>query len=91
MQFEWSPEKAEKNYKKHGVTFNEATTVFNDPLSLTFRDPDHSVGEERYIIIGLSINNRLLIVAHTERREKIRIISVREATRNERRFYAEGK
>lgn len=90
MQFEWNSEKATQNIKKHGVPFDEATTVFNDPLSITFPDPDHSFFEERYVIIGLSSKNRLLIVAHTDRAEKVRIISAREATRNERRFYAEG-
>lgn len=91
MQFEWNPEKAESNIRKHGVSFPEASTVFNDPLSFTFPDPDHSYGEERYLIIGLSINNRILVISHTERADSIRIISAREATRNEQRFYEQDQ
>ncbi|MFM6277086.1 MAG: BrnT family toxin, partial [Dolichospermum sp.] len=79
------------NWKKHGVSFNEASTVFNDHLSVTFPDPDHSYGEERYVIIGLSSANRILIVPHTDREDRVRIISAREATRNERRFYEDGE
>jgi uncharacterized protein len=90
MQFEWNQDKAELNLKKHGVSFNEATTVFNDPLSVNFPDPNHSIGEERYVIIGLSSADRLLIIAHTDRTNRVRLISAREATRNERRFYEEG-
>jgi hypothetical protein len=91
MQFEWNPDKANSNLKKHGVSFKEASTVFNDPLSVTFPDPDHSFGEERYVIIGLSSANRILIVSHTDRVNRVRIISAREATRNERRFYEDGE
>jgi uncharacterized protein len=91
MNFEWNPDKANSNLKKHGVSFNEASTVFNDLLSVTFPDPDHSLGEERYVIIGLSSANRILIVPHTDRVGRVRIISVREATRNERRFYEDGE
>jgi uncharacterized DUF497 family protein len=91
MQFEWNPDKTNSNLKKHGVSFNEASTVFNDPLSVTFPDPDHSFGEERYVIIGLSSANRILIVSHTDRVNRVRIISAREATRNERRFYEDGE
>ncbi|MBW4690365.1 MAG: BrnT family toxin [Lyngbya sp. HA4199-MV5] len=87
MKFEWNPYKAESNAKKHGVTFEEASTVFNDLLSVTFPDPDHSVGESRYVIIGISRFGQLLIVAHTDRGEKVRIISARKANRQERRFY----
>ena len=90
MQFEWNPDKANLNLKKHGVSFNEASTVFNDPLSLTFPDPDHSYGEDRYVIIGLSGANRILVVSHTDRADSIRIISAREATRKEQRFYEYG-
>lgn len=90
MEFEWNPEKAALNLQKHGVLFTEATTVFNDPLSTTFPDPDHSVGESRYVIIGLSRFGQLLVVSHTDRGEKIRIISDRKATRQEQRFYEEG-
>ncbi|MBR8829838.1 MAG: hypothetical protein N5P05_001206 [Chroococcopsis gigantea SAG 12.99] len=91
MQFEWNSDKAKLNIEKHGVSFDEAATVFNDPLSVTFPDPDHSFGEARYVIIGLSLSARILVVAHTERGERIRIISAREATRHERRFYERGE
>ncbi len=87
MEFEWDPNKADYNLKKHGVDFIEASTVFNDPLSITYPDPDHSLDEDRYIIIGLSVANRLLIVAHTDRHEITRIISAREVTNRERNFY----
>ncbi|MEO0350660.1 MAG: BrnT family toxin [Cyanobacteria bacterium P01_A01_bin.15] len=90
MEFEWDSDKASINFEKHGVSFQEATTVFNDPLSVTFPDPDHSVGENRYIIIGASVIGLLLVVAHTERGQKLRIISARKATRKERTFYEEG-
>ncbi len=90
MEFEWNPEKAALNLEKHGVSFQEAATVFNDSLSVTFPDPDHSIGESRYIIIGISRFGQLLVVAHTNRGEKIRIISAQKATRQERRFYEEG-
>jgi uncharacterized protein len=91
MKFEWNPDKANLNLQKHSVSFNEASTVFNDPLSVTFPDTDHSFGEERYVIIGLSSANRILIVPHTDRADRVRIISAREATRNERRFYEDGE
>ncbi|MBE9179796.1 BrnT family toxin [Oculatella sp. LEGE 06141] len=90
MKFEWNPDKANLNYEKHNVSFEEAATVFNDLLSVTFPDPDHSVGESRYVIIGMSRFGQLLIVSHTDRGEKVRIISARKATRQERRFYEEG-
>lgn len=90
MEFEWNPDKAVLNLEKHGVSFQEASTVFNDPLSVTFPDPNHSIGESRYVIIGVSIFRQLLVVAHTDRGEKVRIISARKATRQERRFYEEG-
>lgn len=90
MEFEWDTNKATANLKKHGVSFTEAATVFADPLSITFPDPDHSVGESRYITMGLSSSIKLLIVAHTDRDNYIRIISAREATRREKRFYEEG-
>ena len=85
MQFEWDPKKAKRNLKKHGVSFEEGVTVFYDPLSATFDDPDHSLGELRYITIGLSSRNRLLVVAHAERGEILRIISARPATAYERK------
>lgn len=87
MEFEWDLAKAEHNIIKHGVDFTEAATVFNDPLSITYADPDHSIGEDRYIIIGLSLTNRVLIVAHTDRGEMTRIISAREVTSRERKLY----
>jgi len=85
VRFEWDPEKAKKNLRKHGVSFEEAVTVFYDPLSATFDDPDHSVGESRYITIGLSSRDRLIVVAHTERGENLRIINARPATARERK------
>ncbi len=71
MKFEWNPDKAESNYEKHDVSFEEAATVFNDLLSITFPDPDHSVGESRHVIIGVSRFGQLLIVSHTDRENKV--------------------
>jgi uncharacterized DUF497 family protein len=88
--FEWDPEKAAKNTQKHLVDFDEASTIFDDPQFITFLDEDHSIDEERYITLGLSNQNRLLMVAHTERNENIRIISARKATRYETRFYEDA-
>lgn len=85
IQFEWDNEKATRNYKKHDVHFKEAATVFYDPLSATFDDPNHSVDEQRLITIGYSSHRRLLVVSHTDRRKVIRIISARPATVRERR------
>lgn len=90
MEFEWNQNKAELNFEKHDVSFQEAATVFNDPLSFTFPDPNHSIKESRYVIIGISRFGQLLVVAHTDRGEKIRIISARKATKQEKRFYEEG-
>lgn len=90
MEFEWDQRKAVSNFTKHGVTFDEAITVFHDPLYLDFFDPDHSHDEYRYIIIGQSSNKRLLIVSYTEYGERVRIISARETTRKERKDYEEG-
>jgi uncharacterized DUF497 family protein len=87
MEFEWDEEKSLSNRKKHDVSFHEAATVFGDPLAITFSDPDHSVGEHRFLTFGLSIRNRLLAVIHTERHGKTRIISARQATRYERTIY----
>jgi uncharacterized protein len=87
MEFEWNPSKAESNYRKHEISFEEAATVFDDGLSFTFPDPGHSIGESRCIIIGVSRYGQLLVIAHTDRDETIRIISARKATRSERRFY----
>ena len=90
MQFEWDPEKAASNLRQHGVSFDEAATVFEDDLALTGHDPDHSVGEMRLITFGVSSVGRLLVVSHAERRNRIRIISARPATRPERKLYEEG-
>lgn len=87
MIFEWNPEKAKINLAKHAVSFQEAATVFGNPLSETFNDPDHSVGEQRFIIIGHSENDRLLFVSHTDNGKIVRIISAREVTRAERKQY----
>ncbi|MBU6392164.1 MAG: BrnT family toxin [Planctomycetota bacterium] len=85
MQFEWDRKKAKKNDKKHKVSFDEAMTVFYDPLSATFDDPDHSVDEQRLITVGCSSRRRLLVVSHTERGKAVRIISARLATTQERK------
>jgi uncharacterized DUF497 family protein len=87
MEFEWDPEKAQRNLRKHRISFDEAVTVFYNPLSATFDDHDHSVGERRYITIGYSVRNRLLVVAHTERAATMRIISARRATAHERKCH----
>ena len=89
IRFEWDPDKAAQNLRKHGIAFEEAATVFRDELSITVPDPNHSTEEERQITIGLSDRNRLLIVAHAERTDCIRIISARELTPRERRQYEE--
>ena len=90
MKFEWDPEKARANLAKHRVGFEEAASVFGDPLALSFDDPDRSVGERRKITFGHSRQQRLLVVAHTERGGRVRVISARAATRRERRQYEEG-
>ncbi len=89
MQFEWDPEKDQQNQTTHGVSFDEASTVFGDPLAITIDDPDHSSDENRILTTGHSNRQRLIIVAHTDRDERIRIISAREVTAAERRDYAE--
>jgi uncharacterized protein len=89
MEFEWDPKKAEKNQKKHGITFHEAATIFGDPLSLTFDDPDHTFDEYRYLTFGISRFHRMLIVSHSHRGEKIRIISARLMTSHEKKIYEE--
>ena len=91
MILEWDPEKAASNLTKHGVDFHEAGTVLDDPLSTTFPDPVHSVDEQRYLTIGSSVSGRILVVAHTERGEAVRLISARAATPTELRFYEQGK
>ena len=85
MLFEWDTEKAKRNLKKHGVSFDEAATVFYDPLSATFDDLDHSEGEQRYITVGFSSQDSLLVVAHADRGEIVRIINARHATAHERK------
>jgi uncharacterized protein len=90
MQFECNESKAARNLTKHGVSFEEAKTVFDDPFYVDFYDPDHSEDEERYLIVGESNRGRLLIVSYTERRDSIRIINAREVTRIEREVYEQG-
>ena len=85
MEFEWDREKAKRNLRKHKVSFDEAMTIFYEPLSATFDDPDHSTDEERLITIGYSSRSRLLVVSHTERGKTIRIINARPATAHERK------
>ena len=85
--FEWDPPKNRSNIEKHGVSFEEASTVFQDTLSLTIDDPLHSIDEERLILIGMSQKNRILVVVYTERGDNIRIISARKTTKNEREYY----
>jgi uncharacterized DUF497 family protein len=87
LRFEWDQRKADSNLKKHGVSFQEATSVFADTMSITIPDPDHSVSEARFIDVGLSHRNRLLVVSYAERGEKIRIINARPASRSERKEY----
>ena len=87
MEFEWDPEKAVANAKKHGVEFAEAMTVFSDPLEVTISDPDHSEGEQRFVSIGLSTSQRLVVVSYTERAGRTRIINAREASSQERKHY----
>ena len=84
MRFEWDRDKASSNLRKHRVSFDEAVTVFYDPLAATFEDPDHSKGERRSITVGDSARSRLLVVCHTDRRGDVRLISARPATRQER-------
>ncbi len=89
MEFEWDPRKAQINQQKHGIAFTEAATVFGDDFATTVPDPDHSDDEFRYITIGWSNRRRLLIVAHTNRSDRVRIISARELTKTERKQYEE--
>ena len=89
IKFDWDPGKARRNLRKHGIDFDEASTVFADTLSITIPDPDHSEDEERWVTMGLSNRQRLLVVVHTEE-ETTRIISARTADRHERRKYEEG-
>ena len=91
MKFEWDPEKANSNLRKHKVSFEEAATELSDPMAATGADPDHSIGEERYITFGVSERGRLLVVAHTEEGETVRIISARVASKGERKYMKKVK
>jgi hypothetical protein len=91
VQFEWDPQKAAANVKRHRITFDEAASVLGDPLSTTYPDEAHSDEETRFLTIGASHRGRVMVVAHTERNDTIRIISARRATRREREFYEQGK
>ena len=90
MIFDWDDDKAKANVEKHGVTFEEASTVFGDPLAITYADPDHSIDEERLLTFGLSDTQRLLVVSHVVVTDGVRIISARTMTRKERKIYEEG-
>jgi hypothetical protein len=87
MNFEWDESKAASNISKHGVSFDEATTIFGDPLAITFPDPMHSAEEDRFLTFGRSSSGRFVVVAHTDRDDRIRLISAREMTRKERSDY----
>src|SRR5512135_3514356 len=87
MEFEWDPDKAARNLAEHGVSFHEAATVFGDPLAITYDDPDHTEDEDRFLTFGHSRAGHLLVVSHTDREDRIRIISARRATRRERKIY----
>ena len=89
-RFEWDPENAERNFAKHGVSFDEATSAFGDPLSVTIFDPDHSDHEHRFILMGQTDAGRLLVVVHTDTDQTVRIISARLATKRERSDYELG-
>lgn len=90
LEFTWDREKAAANLAKHGVAFEEASTAFGDPLSVTVHDPDHSDDETRFVLVGQSFRGKLLVVVHSERGGSIRMISAREATRRERRDYEQA-
>ncbi len=89
MEFEWDAAKADRNLVKHGIPFHLAATVFGDPSAQTFPDPDHSVVEERFLTFGRSVDGALLVISHTDREGRIRIISARRASRKERKIYGE--
>lgn len=91
MDFEWDSKKADKNFRKHGVSFEEAASVFKDELAAVYEDPDHSEEERRYLIIGSSVKERLLYIAFADRSPRIRIVSARKVTRKERQLYEEEK
>ena len=90
MRFEWDPRKAGANLRKHGVSFDEAVSVFDDPFGITYPDPDHSDDEQRFVTFGYSSSNRLLVVSHSERGDTLRVIHARVAARHERRIYEEA-
>jgi len=90
LRFNWDPDKAAENLAKHGVSFEEAATIFRDALSATGSDPDHSFDEERFVTFGISTGGRLLAIAHTDHDDTIRIISARPVTPSERKIYEEG-
>jgi uncharacterized DUF497 family protein len=90
LLFGWDSRKARSNKKKHGISFEEASTVFGDILSITIDDPGHSVGEDRFVTVGTSVSDRLIVVVHTEHDDIIRIISARKATRHERKQYEQA-
>jgi uncharacterized DUF497 family protein len=91
LEFEWDPLKSRKNVKKHGISFREGMTAFADKLSYTISDPEHFMGEYRFLLLGHSSSGNLLVVAHTERGDRIRIISVRRATKQEREQYKQDQ
>jgi uncharacterized DUF497 family protein len=91
LLFEWDPKKALLNLKRHGISFDEASTAFRDPLSQTIEDPLHSENEESFVLIGRTIQGRILVIVHTDRGERIRIISARLATKKERLRYEENE
>lgn len=91
MKFEWDNQKALSNIKKHGISFEEASTAFGDILSIVIEDPLHSINENRFILIGRSIESNTLVVVHIEKSDAIRIISARKATKNEQKVYEEEK
>lgn len=90
MVFEWNEVKARTNLTKHGISFDEASTVFGDPLSMTVHDPSHSGHEDRFVTVGVSSGYKLVVVVHADRGERVRIISARYATQHERRNYEEA-
>jgi uncharacterized DUF497 family protein len=90
VRIEWDPRKAAANLRKHGISFEEAASVFLDPLSATGEDPDHSSDERRFVSFGMSASRRLLVIAHTATEAAIRIITARRATASERSLYEEG-
>jgi len=91
LRFSWDPAKAASNLRKHRISFAEGATAFGDPLSITVPDPDHSAGEQRYVLIGFTERGRLVVVAHVERGDEIRIINARFPTRRERKTYEEDE